>query len=149
MDELLFTVLAGAVVVVLGHTLANGNFSDDPMQYSLWRILNWKRRQAMPGWPQTEAQITGARRTRFTATGAYGRRVTPDKIDVTFEYHVDGVAYNNGFRVLPSPQDWYWQNWAVESAAKENVVVRYDPENPADSAPVAKTWHEFEIWSWG
>ena len=148
MDESLFTVLAGAIVVLLAYTLAKGTFSNNPLQYSLSRIFNLKRKLAMPGWPQTEAQITGAQRWTFNS-GTYGRRVTPDKIEITFQYQVGGVEYTNGFRVLASPQDWYWQNWAAEAAVKEKVVIRYDPENPADSVPAGKTWHEFEVWPWG
>lgn len=125
-----------------------------PRKPSISRALNLKRMFNMRNWPVAKARITAIdrelRRARSSLAG-FGKYYLPDYVFLTFEYQVSKVPHTNQFVVLCNPQERFWGDVAVsdEELKGEAVMVHYDPENPGDSVPVDKTWHEMPIWKLG
>jgi len=145
-DEVTFCVFWGAVACYLYYLLLSRKASGGPMQYNLSRMFDFKRKRGIPHWPVIPATVTQATRTVYSISMSY-RRITPDKIDVAFEYEVAGSRYQNRFVVLHPPAEGYWAGLATNLAVGEKVTVRYDPENPSDSIPAEKTWHGWPVWT--
>jgi len=145
-DETTFCVFWGAVACVLAFLLLSGKLSSGPMQYNLSRIFDFERKLRIPRWPLIQATVTQATRTIYSTFTDF-HRVTPDKIDVAFEYEVAGIRYENRFVVLYPPRDSYWAGLATNLAVGEKLTIRYDPENPSDSIPAEETWHGWPVWT--
>jgi hypothetical protein len=144
-DEATFCVFWAAVACYLYYLLLSGKASGGPMQYNLSRMLDLKRKSGIPHWPVIEATVTKATRTTYDVM-SYDR-ITPDKIDVAFEYEIAGIRHENCFVVLYPPVEGYWAALAANVAVGERVTIRYDPENPSDSIPAEKTWHGWPVWT--
>ena len=141
-DETMEAVLAAVAVCVLGYALLSGCVSDGPYQYNLSRALNLRRRRGMPGWPAIEATVT---RVTEVSGGRFWLTPAPDFISVTFDYEVGGVQHTNRLiAAFPRPER-YWVGVTAHAAIGEKVLVRYDPQNPADSVPVEETWHGWKL----
>src|ERR1700722_16096890 len=99
-DEATFCFFWGAVACYLAYVLLSGKASDDgPKQYSLSRMFDFKRKRGIPHWPVIQATVTQATRTIYWSLMDF-HRVTPDKIDVAFEYEGGGIRYERRCVVL-------------------------------------------------
>jgi hypothetical protein len=105
--KLIFVVLPG-LFVVLGLILVG-----------LSLAKSFRRRDAMTGWPQTSATVTGNLHGE-DGPGSNGR----DRFAASYEFEDAG-----GKRWL-GQSDIYGQD---QSIIGERISVRYNPENPADS----------------
>jgi hypothetical protein len=93
------------------------------------------RFRALPSWPTTTAIVTHVSPGRATPAG--GSSKSSERIGqcvVSYEYSVRGVSYTGWFAVITG-EDRGGSTAAATEISQEQVVVRYDPQNPKDSVP--------------
>jgi hypothetical protein len=141
--------LVGVGLLGIGvYGLFTGKFSGGlPLRASRFNPL---RVFMVSNWPITEAVVTEAAlrpwpEMPYSIVTAFTQRA--DGLDVRFAYEVEGVKYLNTFTVVVSTG--FWSRVTTSVAPGEKLMVRYDPRDPADSVPVEKTWHGWNVWAEG
>jgi Protein of unknown function (DUF3592) len=92
------------------------------------------RFRALPSWPTTTAIVTHVSPGRATPAGSSKSSARLGQSVVSYEYKVGGISYTGWFAVMTG-EDGDGSRAAATDISQEEVVVRYDPQNPKDSVP--------------
>jgi hypothetical protein len=148
-SETALSLLGVAAVAGLIYVLRSVDFSGESsvsnLSHDLSKSLNVKRRLNIPNWPITQAAVTSVTRKLGQPASVVSAHNYPDLIYVTFQYEIAGILYSNEFIAICNPHDRLFEEIALKAAGNESVSVRYDPNNPSDSLPADKTWHNWSI----